>query len=75
MQEKKPAQPSPRQDAVLNFIRDYAEQHHGRPPTFREIAAALDRCVTTVYYQVNALECKGFVERNHWHSRSVRAVG
>ena len=67
-------QPSPRERMVLDFIRNYAEEHHGRPPSFREIAAALDRCVTTVYHQVDVLERKGFVERDHRQSRSVRVV-
>ena len=67
-------QPSEREKVVLDFVKTYADQHYGRPPTFREIAKALDRCVTTVYHQVAMLERKGYVERDHWRSRSMRAI-
>jgi len=51
------------QQALLDFLRSYIGQH-GYPPSYREMAAALDfRSTNGVAYQLRCLEEKGFLER------------
>lgn len=54
-----------RQQAVLQFIRDFAEEE-GRSPTLTEIAKGVgSSAVSTIHKHVQHLMDKGFLERSH----------
>jgi SOS-response transcriptional repressor LexA len=63
---------SHRQQQFLDFIGNYSDMH-GRPPTFREIAIAMD--VTskgTVSAMVDQLTAMGCLMRGEGSARTVR---
>jgi len=63
---------TPRQAEVLACIRD-ALRREGRPPTLREIGAAVGICSTNgVSEHLRALEAKGFLDRAAGSSRGLR---
>ena len=65
---------SARQDRILRFIRDFFADH-SRPPTIREIGRAVGISSTSVVnYNLNILQDKGFIRRDHEVSRGVRLV-
>lgn len=66
---------SKRQEAILDFIRRFTEEH-GYPPTIREIGRACDISSTSVVnYNLNKLERAGFLVRKREVSRGLRLVG
>lgn len=61
------------QQALLDFLRSYIEQH-AYPPSYREMAAALGfRSTNGVAYQLRCLEEKGFLVRDG-HGAPARAI-
>jgi repressor LexA len=64
---------SERQRQILDFIGAYAERH-GVSPTFREIGDAVGlKAVSTVSYQVEQLQAKGFLSRRDRMPRTIVA--
>lgn len=65
---------SPRQNDVLDFLREFLESH-GYPPTLREIARYLDISGTVaVVRHLEALEKKGWIRRQPGAFRSISLV-
>ena len=65
---------TPRQMAVLKFIRDYRRKH-GYSPTMQEIGDHLRVSRVTVFEHIVALERKGLLRRGPRHSaRSLQLV-
>jgi repressor LexA len=63
---------STKQRAIYSFIQDYI-QEHGRPPTNREIGAAVGiESTGHVDYHLGVLEKKGYIERESHTSRGIR---
>jgi repressor LexA len=65
------------QEALLAFLRRYIAEH-GYPPSYREMAAALDfRSINGIAYQLRCLEEKGYLERaaNGAPARAIRLRG
>ena len=72
--EKEPPRLTPRQRAVLDCIRDTLRRD-GRPPTLREIGAAIGiRSTNGVSDHLKALEVKGFIDRASGRSRGLRIL-
>jgi repressor LexA len=62
---------STRQQAILAFIEEYADEH-GYPPSIREIGAAAGISSTSVVdYNLRALEREGFLRRDREVSRGL----
>jgi repressor LexA len=65
---------SARQEKILSFIRRYLDKSQF-PPTIREIGESVGITSTSVVnYNLNALEKKGFIERDKNVSRGLRLV-
>lgn len=65
----------PRQERILEFIREYLDEYD-YPPTIREIGAAAKISSTSVVnYNLERLESMGLIERNREVSRGLRLVG
>ncbi|MAG35679.1 MAG: repressor LexA [Dehalococcoidia bacterium] len=65
---------SERQQDMLRFIEQYIEEH-GRPPTNREIGAAVGIGSTShVDYHLTVLAKKGYIVRERHTSRGLRLV-
>ncbi len=65
---------SERQQRILEFIREFINQNRF-PPTIREIGAKAGISSTSVVkYNLDALERKGFIERDREISRGLRLV-
>jgi len=65
---------SPRQNAILEFIRSYTGEN-GYPPSIREIGAAAEISSTSVVnYNLNVLQEKHYIERQKEISRGLRLV-
>lgn len=66
-----PAELSPRQRRVLDFIRRYIAEH-GYPPTIREICEACDISSTSVAnYNLRRLAEAGYIRRSDRLSRAI----
>jgi repressor LexA len=66
---------SERQEKIVAFIRSFLEEHHF-PPTIREIGEEVGISSTSVVkYNLDALQSKGFIERDADISRGIRLVG
>ena len=66
---------TPRQQQVLDYIESHIGQH-GYPPTLREIAAHLGISGTLgVMKHLQALEKKGYIEKDVASSRGIRLSG
>ena len=62
---------SERQSEFLDFMRDY-ERRHGRPPTFKEIAIALEiSSKGSVSAMVNSLAKLGMVDKAEGRNRGT----
>jgi repressor LexA len=62
---------SPRQRRIMEFLRDWGEQH-GYPPSVREIGEAVGLVSpSSVAYQLKALERKGYLRRDANRPRAV----
>ncbi len=65
---------SARQQAILNFIREFAHSN-GYPPTIRDIGSACGISSTSVVnYNLNILERQGRIERDRTVSRGIKVV-
>ncbi len=65
----------PRQERILEFIREYLDEYD-YPPTIREMGAAAGISSTSVVnYNLERLEDMGFIARNREVSRGLRLVG
>jgi len=65
---------STRQEKILDFIRRFMRERNF-PPTIREIGETVGISSTSVVnYNLNALEKKGFIERDKGMSRGLRLV-
>ncbi len=59
------------QKRVLTFVKSFIN-NYGYPPTVREIAAGTDiKSTSTVHSALNALEQKGYINRDSKQSRST----
>ncbi|HLU46133.1 MAG TPA: transcriptional repressor LexA [Natronosporangium sp.] len=62
---------TPRQRRILEFLREWADQH-GYPPSVREIGEAVGLVSpSSVAYQLKALERKGYLRRDPNRPRAV----
>ncbi|MFQ5422912.1 MAG: transcriptional repressor LexA [Phycisphaerae bacterium] len=69
--KKAPTRPAtPRQAAILTFIRDYTYRH-GYSPTYEEIADEYGISKVTVFEHLTALESRGLIRRNKYKARSL----
>jgi len=65
---------SDRQEAILEFIRGFISDHQF-PPTIRQIGEDVGISSTSVVkYNLDALERKGYIERDREISRGIRLV-
>jgi repressor LexA len=65
---------SERQQRILEFIRTFIDEHQF-PPTIREIGETVGITSTSVVkYNLDALERRGFIERDREISRGLRLV-
>jgi repressor LexA len=62
---------TPRQTAILTFVRDYIHKN-GYSPTYDEIAAEFDISKVTVFEHLSILESRGLVRRDRHKARSLR---
>ena len=65
---------SDRQADALNAIKAHRARH-GISPTYRELGVALGITMQAVKDLLDAAERKGWIERQHNKSRSIRLVG
>ena len=65
---------TPKQKAVLDFVRGYREEN-GVSPTMDEIAASLELNKKTVYEHLVRLKERGAVEWRRYEARSIKLVG
>lgn len=61
---------TPKQLAVLTFLRDY-DREHGYAPTLQEVAEHFDVTKVTIFEHVGVLQHKGYLERLPHKARSV----
>ena len=65
---------SPRQQRILDFIRDHVREH-GYPPSVREIGAAVDlRSSSTVHGHLARLEAKGYLKHDPTKPRTIELL-
>jgi repressor LexA len=65
---------SPRQQAILAYLKKYVAEN-GYPPSMREIGQAAEVSSTSVVsYNLNILQEKGYIQRDREISRGVRLV-
>lgn len=65
----------PRQEAMLDMIEEFIEEH-GYPPTVRDIQAACQISSTSVVdYNLRILEREGLIRRSREVSRGIELVG
>ena len=66
---------SDKQERILEFLRDFLEQHD-YPPSIRDIQAGCGISSTSVVdYNLKALEAKGAIQRDREISRGIKLVG
>ena len=53
---------SPTQDRIFQFVIDYKRDHNGAPPTYQELADALEISTTTAYTRVMRLVARQRLE-------------
>ncbi|MDN5344984.1 MAG: repressor LexA [Clostridia bacterium] len=65
---------TPRQEMVLNYIRQFIDLH-GYPPTVRDICQATGlRSSSTVHGHLSRLEKKGYIRRDPTRSRAIEIL-
>ena len=65
---------SERQEEVLQFVRDAVRQH-GYPPSIREIGEAVGlRSTSSVSYQLQVLQKKGYLQRHSGRPRTTELL-
>jgi repressor LexA len=62
---------TPKQLAILTYLRDY-EREHGYSPTLQEVADHFHVTKVTIFEHVSVLERKGYLERLPHKARSVK---
>ena len=67
-------QPTAKQTAVLDFLRDHIAAH-GMPPVLQEIADAFGIHVNAVVKHLKALDRKGYIELIPGQARGIRLPG
>lgn len=68
----RPTRPAtPRQAAILTFVRDYTHKN-GYSPTYEEIAAEFGITKVTVFEHLTALEERGLLSRDKHKARSLQ---
>ena len=73
MTERQPL--TDRQRAVYDFIRDHIREHHNAP-TMRQIISHFGmKSPNGAMCHLNALEQRGWIEREHYASRGIRLKG
>ena len=66
---------SPRQSRILEFIREFLEEHGYRPPTIREIQRGCGISSTSVVdYNLHILQREGYIRRAPEVSRGLELV-
>ena len=68
---KESTQLTPKQLAILTFVRDY-ERQHGYAPTLQELADHFQVTKVTIFEHVGVLQRKGFLERLPHKARSLK---
>ena len=64
--------PTEQQEKILRFIQRYGEEHH-RPPSYREIVAAIGvNSTSVVSYHLGNLEAMAFLSRDENVARGLR---
>ena len=64
-----------RQRNLLDFIKSYAAENNGVPPSFDEMKDALDlRSKSGIHRLITALEERGLIVRLHNRARSIEIV-
>lgn len=73
LSQKSPAhtQLTPKQLAILTYLRDY-ERQHGYAPTLQEVADHFKVTKVTVFEHICVLQRKGYIERSPHKARSLR---
>lgn len=69
--EEQHTQLTPKQLAILTYLRDYARQH-GYAPTLQEVAEHFDVTKVTIFEHVGVLQRKGYLERLPHKARSLK---
>lgn len=64
---------TPKQAAILEFIRAYSHEH-GYAPTLQEIADSRGTTVPTAHEHLKQLERKGYLYRNRYDHRGLVAI-
>lgn len=60
---------------IVQFqVYEYLANHHGTPPTVREISVAVKRSTSTVHKALKKLREKGFVTWEQTKCRTIRLV-
>src|SRR5262245_61854683 len=59
-----------KQQAILDFIHEYIEEHH-YPPSVREIGKHFGIYPATVQDHISAIERKGFLQKKRFQSRTL----
>lgn len=68
------AELTPRQQKILEFIRQHVQQH-GYPPSVREIGDAVAlRSSSTVHGHLNRLEARGYLRRDPTKPRTIELL-
>jgi repressor LexA len=62
---------TPRQVAILTFVRDYTHRH-GYSPTYDEIAVHFDISKVTVFEHLTTMEARGIVTKHKHKARSLQ---
>ena len=66
---------SERQQKMIEFLREFIAEHRF-PPTIREIGEKVGISSTSVVkYNLDALQTKGYIERDRDISRGIRLLG
>lgn len=66
--------PSPKQAAILQFMRDFIDEHD-YPPSIRDIQVGCDVSSTSVVdYNLKALERLGYIRRDREVSRAIELL-
>ena len=60
-------------DLVFEYVRNYIAEHD-YPPSAREIGAGCQLSVSTVLYNLDKLETRGWLSRQPGVARSVRIL-
>ena len=68
------AELTPRQQKIIDFIREHVRQH-GYPPSVREIGDAVSlRSSSTVHGHLNRLEARGYLRRDPTKPRTIELL-